>query len=184
MKPEPPPRAGAGPRIVLATMLLLLGLCVGRMLPHWLVFEDGVALLQIGALDLGGAVLVPVGLVAALMLGRVSFSVTLAALLVGLPLAGAGALAEILGGPHLSKMMGLVGCMGVGVGATVAAGERRGAGLLGLAIVGAAAFGLVRIHDATEGLLVAAPYVVVALAALRRHIVAEPRPEPRASQPD
>ncbi len=181
MKPEPTPQARPRARVVLPTILLLLALCVGRMLPHWLVFADGVALLQIGALDLGGAVLVPIGLAAALMLGRISFSVTLSALLVLLPLAGLGALAELLDGPHVSKMMGLVGCMGVGVGVTAAAGERRGAGLVGLAIVGAATYGLAGIHDVTEALLVAAPYAAVALVGLGRRTVIDPGAEEHVS---
>jgi hypothetical protein len=164
MEPNPyaPPagtRRGHALPLLVAALLLLGAL---RAALHFALYRDPVGLLQITALDAGALLTALLGFVlVARVLGLTFASVTITVVVLGLPIAGIGALAQHLSGAHLSKLAALVALLGVGVGACFAGRARRGAGLLGLLVLAAGTFGLTRIHQTLESLVIAGPYLIL-----------------------
>jgi hypothetical protein len=158
----PPPDTPRGGVPLLSVALFILGGLRGAI--HFAVYRDPMGLLQIASLDVGALVTAVLGFaVVAFILGRTFASVTITIVVLGLPIAGIGALAQLIWGPHLSNLAGLVAVLGAGVGSCFAGRRRRGALLLGLVVLGGATLGLTRIHQTLESLVIAGPYLVLGL---------------------
>jgi hypothetical protein len=133
---------------------------------HFVLYRDSVALLEIVVLDVGGTLMALLGFVViGHVLGRVFASLTISGLVLVLPVAGIGALVQHLFGVHVSELSAFVSLLGVGLGACCAGRDRRGAGLFGLLILAGAIFGLTRIHQPLESLVIASPYLILGVIA-------------------
>jgi len=145
-------------------LVVVLALFIARMAIHLVLFSDGIAVAELAGLDAAAIVVLVLSSALGPNVGAHVGSVLLYFLVVGLALVGVGYLAQVLRSPHLSAMSSFVSIMGAGVGLCLATKSwNQAAWVMGLLAVGGGCYGLTRIHQPFDALVIAAPYVVAAL---------------------
>ncbi|WP_437977124.1 hypothetical protein WMF11_08635 [Sorangium sp. So ce295] len=145
-------------------MLLLLGLFVLRWVVHFALFSDGVAVAEIAGIDAGAVLVLVLSFALGPNVGRHFGSITLYFVIVGLAIAGVGYLAEVIRYRHLSLMSAFITIMGAGAGLCLATRTwNQAIWITGLLAIGGASYGLTRVHQPFDALVIASPYVLSAI---------------------
>ncbi len=148
---------------LMLALAVYAGVALARLGIHGAIYKDVPALFEIAVLDVAAALMAALAFVTGPFVGESFGSLTITALVLGLPLVGMGALGEWVRGAHYSKLVGLAGLLGMGVGWCAAIVARRALVIFGAIAVGLGAYWLVSIQQAREAILIAMPAMAAAI---------------------
>jgi hypothetical protein len=145
-------------------LLLLLALFALRWVAHFVLFSDGAAVAELAALDAAAVVVLILSFALGPNVGAHVGSILAYVVSIGLVLGGIGYLAELARSRHLSQMSAFISIMGAGVGLCLATKTwNQAVWVMGLLAVGGGCYGLTRIHQQLDALVIATPYILVAI---------------------